>query len=60
MWPNLQDTVDLVTFTKEIFNEKFHFLCNAYSGPGEAVNILWFQKKTTKNTENMSFFEVFF
>ena len=27
MWPNLQETADLVKFTEEILNEKFHFLC---------------------------------
>ena len=28
MWPNLQYPADLVTFTKEILNEKLHFLCS--------------------------------
>ena len=28
MWPNPQETVDLVTFTEEIFNGKLHFLCS--------------------------------
>ena len=28
MWPNPQETVDLVTITKEIFNEKLHFFCS--------------------------------
>ena len=28
MWPNLQKTVDLVTFTEEILNGKLHFLCS--------------------------------
>ena len=28
MWPNLQETADLVTFTEEIFNGKFYFLCS--------------------------------
>ena len=28
MWPNLEKTVDFVTFTEEIFNEKLPFLCN--------------------------------
>ena len=28
MWPNPQETADLVTFTEEILNEKLHFLCN--------------------------------
>ena len=26
MWPNPQETADLVTFAEEIFNGKFHFL----------------------------------
>ena len=26
MWPNPQETVDLVTFTEEILNGKLHFL----------------------------------
>ena len=29
MWPNPEETVDLVTFTEEILNGKFHFLCSA-------------------------------
>ena len=28
MYPNLQFPADLVTFTKEILNEKLHFLCS--------------------------------
>ena len=28
MWPNPQETADLVTFTKEILNGKLHFLCS--------------------------------
>ena len=28
MWPNLQFSADLVTFTEEILNEKLHFLCS--------------------------------
>ena len=27
MWPNLQESVDLVTFTEEVFNRQLHFLC---------------------------------
>ena len=26
MWPNPQETEELVKFTEEILNEKFHFL----------------------------------
>ena len=28
MWPNPQETADLVTFIEEIFNGKLHLLCN--------------------------------
>ena len=28
MWPNPQETVDLVTFTEEILNGKLYFLCS--------------------------------
>ena len=29
MWPNPQETADLVTFTEETLNEKLHFSCGA-------------------------------
>ena len=29
MWPNPQETADLVTFTEEILIGKLHFLCSA-------------------------------
>ena len=28
MWPNPQETEDLITFTEEILNGKLHFLCS--------------------------------
>ena len=28
MWPNPQETVDLVIFTEEMLNEKLHFVCS--------------------------------
>ena len=28
MWPDPQETADLVTFTEEILNGKLHFLCS--------------------------------
>ena len=28
MWPSLQETVDLVTFTEEILNGKLYFMCS--------------------------------
>ena len=30
MWPNPQETADLVTFTEEILNGKFNFLCSGF------------------------------
>ena len=30
MWPNQQETVDLVTFTKENLNGKLHFLSSEH------------------------------
>ena len=31
MWPNPQETADLVTFTEEILNGKLHFLCSVHT-----------------------------
>ena len=31
MWPNPQETTDLVTFTEEILNGKLYFLCSETS-----------------------------
>ena len=30
MWPNLQETADLIAFTEEILNEKPNFLCSEW------------------------------
>ena len=30
MWPNPQETADLVTFTEEILNRKLQFLCSGF------------------------------
>ena len=32
MWPNPQETADLVTFTEKIFNGELHFLCSERGG----------------------------
>ena len=34
MWSNPQFSVDLVTFTEEIFNGKRNFLCSAFIASG--------------------------
>ena len=30
MWPNPQETADLLVFTEEILNEKLHLLCSYF------------------------------
>ena len=47
MWPNLQETADLVTFAEEICNGKLHFLCS------ELI------KKTPKNVKTDYFIHYF-
>ena len=43
MWPNLQETANLVTFTEEILNGKLHFLCSEINGfwriPCQKINM---------------------
>ena len=34
MWPNPQETADLVTFTEEILNGNVHFLCSVWKFGG--------------------------
>ena len=46
MWLNPQETADLVTFTKEILNEKLHFLCSGNAwGKQEHLEIQSRQKE---------------
>ena len=43
MWPNPQETTDLVTFTEEILSGKLHFLCSvrrSYKVQEDNVTIL--------------------
>ena len=42
MWPNPQETADLVTFTEEVLSGKLHFLCGG--------NQLTFIKVTEENS----------
>ena len=47
MWPNPEETADLVTFTEEILNRKLYFLCSVqYWCP--------FIKKTTLYPEDLA------
>ena len=51
MWPNPQFPANLVTFTEEILNGKFHFLCSAsrltfsFKNFVQIVNYIWFLRK---------------
>ena len=38
MWPNAQETADLVIFTEEILNGKLHFLCSAVT---VILKVMW-------------------
>ena len=44
MWPNLQETADLVTFIEEILNAKLHFLysvsCDYFPGANYLKELL--------------------
>ena len=44
MWPNPQETADVVTFTEEILYGKFHFLCNPeiYSKPNRTSEMMFY------------------
>ena len=46
MWPKQQETADLVTFTEEIFNGKFHVVCSVldcskHGGIKEKGSMFW-------------------
>ena len=41
MWPNSQETADLVTFTEEILNGKLYFSC---SESVEIANLIFFSE----------------
>ena len=45
MWPNLQETADLLTFTEEILNRKLHFLCSERLDKAqrldEKIGVIW-------------------
>ena len=43
MWPNHQETADLVTFTEEILKGKLHFLCGDRNENIENLKQLYFQ-----------------
>ena len=48
MWPNLQETADLVTFTEEILNGKLDFLCSVIN-PFYATGLAIYTLKISEN-----------
>ena len=52
MWPNPQETADLVTFTEEILNGKLHFLCSGTpeSASGQLQNNGQWQNTSVNGT----------
>ena len=54
MWPNLRETVDLVTITEEILNGKLHFLCSETSFKNSRIGVV------LNNKHNITQFKVFF
>ena len=46
MWPNPQETADLVKFTEETLNGKLHFLCSQVVGLRFSSSILAFTGKS--------------
>ena len=49
MWPNLQETADMVTFSEEILNKKLHSLCSeSYVNLQLLPTINIFNKQTKK------------
>ena len=63
MWPNPQETADLVTFTREIINGKLHFLCseNVYQIPKQTFfREFDFSKIITKKYRRLGLCDVSF
>ena len=50
MWPNTQFAADSVTFTEEILNGKFHFLCSACTSADHDFSKVLYRKLVTSVT----------
>ena len=49
MWPNPQESADLVTYTGEILNGKLHFLCSAFTKKASKKNFIFCSVTLHKN-----------
>ena len=59
MWPNPQETVDLVTFTEEFVNGKLHFLCSATKIKKRSETNFWCTFSALSFCKNVStFFDI--
>ena len=56
MWPNLQETADLVTFTEEILNGKRHFLYIVYFHAFDGARKTRVRKKKVHIWSSIAFF----
>ena len=54
-WTNPNFPVDLVTFTKEMFNGKFHFLCSIWCYMLINAKTVWSYKPTDENIISRNF-----
>ena len=50
MWPNPQETADLVTFTEETLDGKLYFLCSG-NIPFHAINLFLYSLETPGGIE---------
>ena len=57
MWPNPQETADVVTFTGEILNGKFNFLCGDVLQFGKAK---WIEKDWSNNISLLDLYHLIF
>ena len=54
MWPNPQETADLVTFTEETLNGKLHFLCSVNHSNGTRTHKHLVQKGTLSHSAKLA------
>ena len=57
MCSNPQETADLVTFTEEILNGKFHFLCNGWERRIQVNTAEWRKDVNRRNERRKCTFE---
>ena len=56
MWPNMQETTDLVTFTEKIVNGKLHFLCIKQKENKISCHLMIASLKSSLNSSSSLFY----